>query len=225
MEEIIKEDIVPKQAVIVYEGNGEYYLETRRISKSGKMLEGTPLEKKTLSKIIKSVDTKELNRVQSSGFLPINLLLFKEVAFELELIWYLKSSKHHLVFSKSLGIDDGVMHLPTLIFKLKHDGLNVYAVKTDKPNENTKLYQAPFHNTSGSGSICMGSSRVKESNEVSRIMKNNEDGFFMSKFTHFSGNSPIKGNLNTFMQKQIQKKLKFDNSVLISSGKKIGDLL
>jgi PRTRC genetic system protein B len=224
-EKVVKDDMIPKQAIIVYSGNGKHYLETRRILKSGKFAEGIPLEKKTLAKIIKTIDTKELNRVQSSGLLPENLLLFKEVAFELNLIWYVKASKHHLVFSENLGIDDGVMDLPTLVFKLRGNSLNVYAIKTNNPAENTKLYRAPFHNVNTGGAICMGSSYVRDSNEVGEIMKNYEDGFFMSKFNAIHGGAPIKGNLNTFIQKQIKGKLPFDNNVLTPNGIKIGDLI
>ena len=225
-EVVVKDDLVPKQAIIVYSGNGEYYLETRRILKSGKFAEGTPLKKETLSKIMKTIDTKEVNRVKCSGFLPENLLLFKEESFNLELIWYIKPSKHQLSFRKSLGIDDGVMELPTLVFKMKGNSLNVYAVKLSKPNLKTKLYRAPFHNVNNSGVVCMGSSKVRESNELSEIMKAYEDGFFMSKFTELHGSSPIKGNLNTFLQKQIKGNLPFDNNVLTPSKVgKIKDLL
>jgi hypothetical protein len=72
----------------------------------------------------------------------------------------------------------------------------------------------------------MGNSRVIKSTNVKKLMKGWEDGFFMSKFSHLqSGGSPIKGNLNTFINEQIKGKKLFDRSVLLDINKTVEDLL
>jgi PRTRC genetic system protein B len=217
MNDLSKESMVPSQAIIVFQGNNDYYLETREILKDGVLGAGVPLERETLSRIMQEIETTELSRKKCTGFLPNNLLLFREESHNIELIWYVKASKRQLSFKKSLGIDDGLVNLPTLVFHLKNGGLNVYATKINIPTTETKLYRAPLHNINLKGDVCMGSSKVKSSDEVLEIILNNEDGFFMSMFTELHGGSPIKGNLNTFLQKQIKGNLPFDNNVLTPS--------
>ena len=222
MKDLSKESMVPLQAIIVFQGNNDYYLETRKILKDGVLGAGVPLERETLSRIMQEIETTELTRKKCSIFLPENLLLFREESHNLELIWYVEASKRQLSFKESLGIDDGLVNLPTLVFHLKNGGLNVYATKVKSPNKETNLYRAPLHNIGTKGSVCMGSSKVMDSDEVLMIMANNEDGFFRSMFTELHGGSPIRGNLNTFLQKQIKGNLPFDNSVLTPS--KVGKI-
>lgn len=214
-------DYKPLQAVIVYEceekHSKEYYLESRRIAltkKGYQMMEGIPMNDETLAELSQCIKTREVDRINCKGFLPKNLLYFNENNFKPNLIWYLPKSKRHLSFKKELGIKDGNYNLPALIFKLSNELLSVFAIKDVEVTEKTKLYAAPFHNVHGDGSICLGSAIVKKSNELTEIIKNYEDAFFMSRFSHYMNQgSPIKGNLNTYF-KQL-KTNEFDNDLLV----------
>lgn len=220
MENIIQPDFKASQAIIVYnqdldhQGNN-YYLESRRI-KNGRMMEGKPLTKTLLSKIMSGINTEDIDNIYCEGLLPSKLLYQGKDKMDLKLIWYLKSSWQSLSFDKSLGIKDGIMKVPTLVFSLVGSNLSVFAVKTNSPNSKTILYQAPFHNIYESGSICMGSAKIVKSNEINEIMQNHENAFFQSKFTHLqSQGSPINGNLNTVLGACIRHKAKIPNDMLL----------
>jgi len=226
----LQDNLIPKVALIAYEQkNSNYYLESRRIKKgvSGfEMLEGTPLTKKAIAEILDKIDPIKLERIYCDGFLPENLLAYNNDDAVPTIIWYIKSGWHNLSFIKKLNINDGLMHLPTLIFKLQRDELSVYAIKTKKPKLNSKLYHAPMHNIYSNGNVCMGNAKIFSSNEVSEMMKNWEKAFFQSKFSHLQAQgSPVKGNLNTFIKDQINNNKIFDNNVLKPFGKKLEDLL
>jgi len=225
MEEVFQEDFKPIQAVLVFEQNykykSEYYLESRRIELTNKgyqMKEGTPLSKKTLSKIMDNIETSSLDKIVCNSIFPKNLLYYQIKNLEPHIIWYVESRPQHLLFSKSLNIKDGIVNLPTLVFKLEEKELSVFAVKTNAPNGNTQLYKAPFHNVYDGGNICMGNAKAKKSNEIVEIMENYQNAFFNSKFSHLHGSgSPIYGNLNTYLSKLIKTGDKFNKNLLKKS--------
>lgn len=227
----IKSDLIPSAAIIVYKQgeNDSHYLESRRIQKLSngfQMLEGKPLTKKLLSELLDKIDPVKLEKIYCEGFLPENILAYNNDDSVPTIIWEKKSHEVNLSFSKTLGIKDGMMHLPTLIFKLKGDSLSVFAIKTKKAKLNSNLYHAPLHNIYKNGGVCMGNAKIYSSKEIGEMIKNWEKAFFQSKFSHLqSQGSPIKGNLNTFIEKQIKSKALFDNSVLKPFGKKLKDLL
>ena len=67
-----------------------------------------------------------------------------------------------------------------------------------------------------------GNAKIKKSFEINKIMKNYEDAFFLSKFTHLqSQGSPIKGNLNTYLNSND----KIEKKVLIDTKLKVEDLI
>jgi len=229
MNNIIKEDFVPAAAIIVYQqgDSNQNYLESRKIKKSSngyQMLEGVPLTKKLLAELLEKIDPVALEKTYCKGLLPKNLLAFNNENAEPTVIWYIKASERNLSFTKGL-CKDGLMKLPALVFRLKGTNLSVWAIKTNNPNEDTILYDAPFHNVYGGGKVCMGNAKVNNSKEVSKIMKTWEDAFFQSKFSHLNRESPIVGNLTTFINRQIKGKLPFDKNVLIATNKTIGDLI
>ena len=189
MNNLIEEDFTPKVAIIAYSQGGEYnehYLESRKIKKNSggyEMLEGTPLTKKLLAELLEKIDPIALEKTYCKGLLPQNLLAFNNENAEPTVIWYLKASQRHLSFSKGLA-KNGLMKLPALIFMLKGTALSVWAIKTNNPNEDTILYDAPFYNIYQGGKVCMGNAKNHKYKEVHSIMKNWEDAFFSSKFSH-----------------------------------------
>lgn len=224
-------NFIPKLAVLVYEckenNSKEYYLESRRVvsTKLGhKMMEGTPMDEKTLAELSNCIKTREVDKVYSKGLLPKNVIYFGESNFKPFIIWTLPKGKRNLEFKKELNIENGTYNLPVLVFKLKNETLSVFAVKTNNVDDKTILYNAPFHNVYDNGNVCMGSAIIQKSNELSQIIKNYEKAFFMSKFSHhINSKSPIKKNLNTYLK--TLKTKEFDNNVLIKSKVQLKELL
>lgn len=222
-QEVIGEDFIPAQAIIVYRQKNKYdkdfYLESRNIEHTPKgyqMAEGTPLSKHALSQIMDAVNSEDVEKMGCKSIFPKNLLYYNIKNLEPHIVWYVESQSHHLVFDDNLSITNGMCHLPTLVFRLRGKDLDVFAVKTNNPDANTKLFKAPFHNVYNNGNICMGSAKAKKSNDIIKLMSNYEKAFFSSKFTHLhSSGSPIDGNLNTYLNALIKTKGKFDKSVLI----------
>ena len=221
-------EMIPKSAIIIYANgnlNDSFYLENRdiEITKDGyQMMNGVPLKKETLKKIIKTIDVDETSTIHCDGVFPKKLLSFTNGYANESVVWFLKSSWQHLTFDKKLGIKNGQFLLPTLIFKLEGETLHVYAAKTDNVTAETKLFKAPFHNIFETGEVCMGNAEIEKSYEINEIMRAYEKAFFMSKFTHLqSQGSPIKGNINTYLNStdRIEKK------VLLPTKLKVEDLI
>lgn len=232
MEKVFTENLEPQQAIIVYKqgNNSEYYLELRRIvqKKLGfQMAEGRPLTKNCLSKIVNTIElTKKKYTYNFNDFFPDNLLYYKIENLEPLLIWSLNSNSYDLNFSKDLNIQNGKCNLPTLIFCYKNNNLSVFACKRNNPTKVTTLFQAPFHNVNSYGEVCMGNAEIEKNKDLYKLMLNIEKAFFSSKFTHLQvSGSPINGNLNTYLNKLIKTKTKFDNKVLIKSKKQMEDLI
>jgi PRTRC genetic system protein B len=219
--------MIPQSAIIIYSQGfrNAFYLENRKIEKTDKgyeMMNGVSLKKETLKKVMKTIEVDEANTIHCKGIFPKKLLSFKNGYGNESVVWFLKSSWHNLTFAKTLGIKNSQWHLPTLVFKIEDEKLHVYAAKTDNVTATTKLYKAPFHNVYDNGSICMGNAKIKKSFEINEMMKAHEDAFFLSKFTHLqSQGSPIKGNLNTYLNSndRIEKK------VLVDAKLKVEDLI
>ena len=219
MDKIIEPNYVPKQALIVYKQreNQEIYIETRRIEKSKKgfqMMEGIPLSNEAINDIVKYIKPKKKTKerkMKIDGLIPSNLLAFSNDDNINTVIWYSEPGPRDLIFKKELGIKDGVADIPALIFKYKSKTLSVFAIKDDEINSHTILYKAPFHNIYSDGKICMGNTKIRESLNVAQVMRNCEEAFFSSKFTHLQiSGSPINSNLNTYLTKLIKTQCKFD---------------
>ena len=188
------------------------------------MMEGKPMDEETLAELSNSIKTREIDKIFCKGFFPKNILYFGEDNFKPFIIWHLPKAKRNLSFKKSLEIKNGMYNLPALVFKLKNDTLSVFAIKDDNLKDDTILYKAPFHNVYEDGRICMGNAIIKKNNELNVIVKNYEDAFFMSEFSHYMNQgSPIKKNLNIYFEKL--KTNEFDNSLLINHKLKLKDLL
>lgn len=228
----MENNFVPEVCLMIYKQKKEnnqdtFYLETRKVRKTKlgyRILEGKPLDKKTHSELSKYFKKSKEDSIYCKGLLPKNVLYFGESNSKPHIIWYRKGPAS-LIFKKDLNVKDGIYMLPTLIFMLKGETLSVFATKSKSINEKSDLYKAPFHNIYDNGDVCMGSALIKESNELKTIIKNYESAFFNSKFSHFQNEgSPIKGNLNTYFNKIVDKQIPFDNSLLIKTNKKLKNL-
>lgn len=216
----------PKMAIVVYESNldkNNLYLERRPI-KNMQMGAGVPLSKECVSKIMNTLVTDDKNfNFGISGAIPPNLLFIDTNIARPRLVWYRPPEKRMMYFSKPLGIEDGMMSVPGLVYMAHGESLSVYAFKGSKPKD--KLFKAPFFNVDTT--VCLGNARIaKPKNSViSDIMEYWENLFWRSEFAHILGANPVKGNLATITKNCIETGEKFPMDELVPSNVKLKDLL
>lgn len=173
------------------------------------------------SNILTSYFNKEIKDEEYGfkGFIPANVLSFKTK--ELSLIWTTEKCQKELLFQND-NISSGLYPIPRLLWKYHKKNLYVYAIKSDKDNS---LYQAPFLNTYSDGSICLGSVKIKSDYmDLNKVMRNVENSFFNSYFTHTNTDNLIKGNIVSFYKSHIGKK-DFPDNLLVKINLKKESLL
>lgn len=219
----LTEQYIPERAIIVYKTpqdsyENSYYLESHKIDKNGKLLEGNPLTEKTLSDIAKNFVVVQDSFIFSDGLLPDHLIFFDNRVGEQKFAWYRAPEKKMLYFSNQLNIKSGLAWVPGLLYVVNNGFLNVYSLNAKKrPTEATKLKRAPFHNVDDEGSVCLGNAKVKKPsiNTIASHIKYWEDMFWLSEFSHIHGvKSPTKKNINTLWKSLINTENRFPESEL-----------
>mgnify|MGYP000170473998 CR=1 FL=1 len=197
----IQQILVPKAALIAYEykpdsySAEQHYLELRPINKEGKMGAGIPVTYKFMNILLESY-TEQMSGVPH-GRISSNMLWCDARKGHERYIWYNPPQKRQMYFSKSLAIPDGIFSMPGTIYVVSGNHLDVFAFKGEKPEENTKLYLAPYFNVSGSG-VCLGSSSLEKPADPDFISLTEywEIRFWLSEFSHLgSGGNPTHSNL------------------------------
>lgn len=220
--DILKSKLVPTHALIFYkpnivmEENGAF-VEHREI-KNGKMGAAEPLEIKTLVRIMKTVEKYTKTQVNMSyphGEIPENLLYSSSDLDCTKLVWYRKPEVRKMFFAESLGIPNGEIMVPGIVYMAKGNSLSVYAFKGSKPKG--WLYMAPFFNVSDS--VCLGSAKVQKPKENTFVkwIEYWETMFWKSEFVHILGTNPTKGNLATITKDCIINNKVFPMNELIKS--------
>lgn len=208
------EDLEPKMAIIVYESNMDiFYLERRDIDTDGNMGVGIPLTEDCLTDIVKGLSATEKDIIH--GSIPSCLLYADCRTGRNKYVWYRKEEKRMLYFSEQLGIGNGEMFVPGMVYSVSGNALSVYAYKgrlTDK----SKLFRAPFFNV-GAENVCLGSANVKMSDELTydNIISYWEQMFWQSEFVHLLGGNPVKGNLSIITKHCIETGCRFPKEELI----------
>lgn len=214
----------PEQAIVIYrKPHSNYYLESHNaIVKDNQVQwsEGTPFKKESLKNLAIDLGNKSFKPLEIDGILPTELLYFKQTFLDLTMVWFLPPSNQKLHFSKELKIKSGVVNLPGFVFVAHKDELYIYAVKTNKrPDLNTRLYKAPFHNIYEDGEVCMGNViKNKRTEFVHTEMERWQNRFFNSEFSHFLDENVIdkRYNLSLLFKNLMSKQLdQFPEEVLI----------
>lgn len=229
--ELLNQVYKPMCAIIAYEAEGKYsntstyYLEQHKINKDGSLGAGKPLLQRTIVNIFNAVSQSN-KQLDSSlyGVVPENVLYCDTRIGNEKIVWYRKPEDRILFFSEGLGIENGKMGVPGLIYCVKGKNLSVYAFKGSKPKN--MLYRAPFMNTSESG-VCLGNSKVTfpEERTFENVMKYWEIMFWQSEFSHILGDNPCLGNLATITKECIASGSAFPQDMLKPSKLKLQDLL
>jgi hypothetical protein len=104
-------------------------------------------------------------------------------------IWWSPPTLRSMFFKTSSaykGTFDGsaVCPVPGLVWIASQHDVYVYAVKgAERPNRETRLYQAPFFNVWAKGQVCVGSA-MRPDAALSEVPAEWEKMFFGSYFTH-----------------------------------------
>lgn len=217
----------PKMAVIVYECSDSklgVYLERRNII-NGRMSSGTPLTKKCIVDIMNAIAVDNENFDYGiHGNIPSNLLYADTTPGRTKLVWYNPPQNKKMYFTPTLGIPDGVMNVPGLVYIAQDKKLTVYAFKGSKPKG--RLYKAPFMNVSESG-VCLGNSKVElpAQSTFDNLICYWEKMFWLSEFSHILGENPVKGNLAVITKNLIESGEKFPTDILIQSNMTLKSIL
>lgn len=220
-------EYLPKMAIIVYQSNGEdqeYYLERRKI-RAGKMGSGVALTRKCITELFKAVAEDDANLDYGiHGKIPTNLLYADMADGRAKLVWWTAPAKRRVFFSGSLGIPDGEINVPGLLFVTDNGKLAMYAFKGKRPKN--RLYRAPFMNVSDEY-VCLGNAQVAKPRETTfkNLIQYWEELFWRSEFSHILGGNPVKGNLSVLTKRLIATGEKFPSDQLVPSAHTLKDFV
>ncbi|WP_231425340.1 MULTISPECIES: prokaryotic E2 ligase family D protein [Pedobacter] len=208
--DLFLQSYTPFKALLFYQNEkDDLYVESYNMDSLGKPINAHPLTQRESKALSESMQSKQEN---SSGFLCTAGLLSDRVLYvdrsgEGYAIWYTPEMRRHLLFKSDLGISNGEAYLPPLLWKASKNGLSLWAlVDNDRPNLESKLYQAPFFNLYANGRVCMGNVHIKFSLNIDldEFILQWEKFYFGSAFSHLlQSMSPVKGNIVLLWQQQI----------------------
>lgn len=230
--DLLKGNIQPTDAIIFYKTTNKVgdrsgaFVEHRSVD-NGQMGAGKPLEIDTLAKIMKAVSkyvNKNTTLVTMHGRVPSNLLYTSTSMEHHKMIWWHGPEKRMMYFSDKLGIENGMMWVPGLIYVASGRKLSIYAFKGKKPKG--ALYMAPFFNVYNDGGVCLGSARVQKpkENTFENWIAYWEEMFWKSEFAAIIDQNPVKQNLALVTKKCIESGCQFPVGELIKLSKDFNSL-
>lgn len=219
----------PFMTIVAYKADSEraqkFYLEQHKICKDGSLGVGQPLRQRAIVELFSTL-SKNNKELDSSlyGAVPDNVLYCDTRVGNDTLIWYRKPETRTLFFVKGLGIPNGEMIVPGLVYKVHNKTLKVYAFKGKKPKK--VLYCAPFMNTD-ENHVCLGNSKVRYPTDrtFANVISYWETMFWQSEFSHILGVNPCLGNLATITKECIASGTPFPEDMLKESSYNLSDLL
>lgn len=194
------------------------HCQIREVYKDGNLSSPSLLTEKTLKDIFIFLKEKEFGpEYVFKDIIPNNVLHFDSVTGDI--VWYTEPSQQYLLLPS--GMKEGLYPNPYLLWIFKGSTLTLFALKEKPKSLKDKVYQAPYLNTGSSGNVCMGNVKInKRKNYFDDVMKDVENGFWNSKFTHTNTNNLIKGGIQNFYESYLGKK-EFPNDLLIDKSQTI----
>lgn len=227
-----KPDFRPECALIVYSSNNEYYIEENELLLNKETQQyvfgaAKPLSMKKAKTIFSGISEKSTNSFKSSGIMPTNVISVDFSSDSYKLYWVVESHENTMKIDFNKFKLDSVVTYPKLLFKLsKNSGLNVYALKNEEITNDTMVYMSPFPNVSSNGSVCMGNVKInRNKSEISEIMKDVQQKFFGSVFTHLNNNKVATVDVYSYWKKASKNRFPFKEEILIESGKTIKEII
>ncbi len=195
---------------------------------------GRPVTRVTLDELTKflskrSKQQKKQKKEQKiitfrSKRIPNNVLTVKQVGKYSKIAFSMNRPVRNMLFHHKLNLPNGEVKLPNLLF-IYNQGVKVFAYKDDELTDDTRLFRAPFHNTTETG-VCMGSAKVKFNyDHWENLVDAVDHAFFNSYFTHLHGGNPVDGNLNVIYHQCISENKEFPLDLLLPVSKKLKDVL
>lgn len=201
----------PTLALVVYEGlRSKYYIESHPISESGQLLEGRPLLDETIRGMVEIFREDQARQTRIGGDIPACLLHYTlRPDGGYSLWWHRPAEQRTLWFKEGLHIPSGPAMVPPMLYVATGNSLSVWALKTDtRPDEKTERFRAPFHNVNNSGSVCLGSAKVKAPAEKTfqNMIDYWEAMFWQSEFSHLNTSQAVREgeNVNLIWSEQVQ---------------------
>lgn len=193
----------PKAALVVFTTSGftAPYIEYYDMDETGSPVNPHPLTVREAQSLSKALDTREQSGkafLRPEGVLPENVLHLDPSANG-SAVWYTKPQAQKLYFAESLGLANGTIALPALVWKATKKELQLFALKSKtKPKAETPLYHAPFFNLYQKGNVCMGNVNIalKSAATLEEFITAWQGYFFGSYFSHhIDGHNPVEINL------------------------------
>ena len=230
LKDLMRANIKPTDVLVFYKpdvnlGGDGYYVEHRKV-RNGKMEAAHPLTIDDFSKLVESTTKyarKETGRTALHGVIPPCLIYASSDLSDKRLIWYRPPQKHAMFFAKKMGIPDGEMWVPGLVFCASGGSLSLYAFKGHRPKN--VLYRAPFFNVSDH--VCLGNAKMRKpkSDTYEAWIEYWENMFWKSEFSHIYGDNPVNGNLSVITKKCISEGCPFPTEVLKRSCLRLANLI
>lgn len=225
--EFLNREMEPTDALIFYSGSDDVYVEHRKIV-NGLMGAGSPLDASKFSKMICTAEkyvSKQDGMKPLSGRVPPNLLYVSMGVDNMRLVWWRGREKRKMYFHEGLGIPNGEMIVPPMVYSVNGNSLSVWCFKGRKPK--SVLYCAPFFNVYDDGRVCLGNSKTDRPRSMAfeDWMTYWEKMFWQSEFSSLIGSNPIDGNLSVETRKCIEKGLPFNMDILKKSNMKLNSVL
>jgi len=103
------------------------------------------------------------------------------------MVWFTPAQMANMHYTKELGIKDGGMKVPPLVWKYDayHKNLHLFAFRAEKVSDKMELFHAPFHNVYVDGSFCWGTAHkaLKDNLSFQEIIDNVMNCFWNSRFS------------------------------------------
>jgi PRTRC genetic system protein B len=213
----------PVKALLIYESykGADSYVEAYDMDSDGCPINAHRLSIRECTALAKALDTSEELKqafLKPAGLLPKNVLYINPDRNGYA-IWYTPPGQAGLYFRPDLGIPCGKANIPALIWRANRSSLWLYAVTchTDILPE-TPLCRAPFFNMANDGKVCMGTVNIDlhANCGLEEFMRQWQDYFFNSYFSHLLGENPVKGNIVQLWQQLVGSDKPFPAEVLVN---------
>ena len=226
----------PTSALVFFQTNErikETYVEYFDMDKNGNPINAHPLTEKEAKTLVKALNTKTQKEkskdfLKPKGILPTNILQINP-SENGSVLWFTKSMKKQLYFTENLEISNGRAEVPAMLWFADKRSLKIFALSSNqRPTEKTPLFYAPFFNVYENGNVCMGTVdvHIQNSTSLEEFIKNWEDYFFNSYFSHLMNeHNPINGNCVNLWKSLINVEKPFPKEALKKANRTLKNLL
>ena len=224
----------PTAALVVFTATGSAspYIEYYDMDSSGCPVNPHPLSVREAQSLAKALDTREQAGkafLRPEGILPPNVLHI-DPSTNGSVLWYTTPQRQKLYIAESLGLDNGTVALPALVWKATKKELQIFALNTKtKPKAETPLFHAPFFNLYQKGFVCMGNVNVsiKGAASLEEFITAWQGYFFDSYFSHhINEHNPVGVNLfNLYRELMADPTLPFPTDTLRTTPLTLKNLL